>query len=238
MNDHVVRSGMPSSEKPGSRSGKKALWRKAGAASVACAAAALGLVAQPLGGASAATVSPQLSAACSSLRDVIDIVGESDLAAARQSEGWVLVRANGWTAAVPNGDWTITASDAGADINSPTGQQDASLITWYSLDVPWTFKTLGAKFLGHFTDIHNLCQTAVARDPSGESEALEMTGVTGGQELHAVLILTMLTPTTETYVGESRYLYTPASQWSTGNAETLALIIRRAIQVPQSLTGG
>jgi hypothetical protein len=190
---------------------------------------------QSIGSATAATVHPQLTAACSSLKDVIDIVGESDVAAENQSPDWALVRANGWTAAVPSGSWTITASDAGADINSPNGQQDASLITWYSLDVPWTFKTLGAKFLGHFTHIDNLCQTAVARGPAGESEAMEIAGVLNHQELRAVLILTMLTPTTETYVGESRYLYTPASQWSTANAETLALIIKRAIQVPHSL---
>jgi hypothetical protein len=135
----------------------------------------------------------------------------------------------------PNDNWTLTASDAGADVNSPNGQQDASLITWYSLGTPWTFASLGAKFLGHLSHIDYLCHTEVARSPSGESEAMELTGHLNDQELHAVLILSLLTPSTETYVGESRYLYTPQTQWSAANARSLALIIRLAVQVPHSL---
>lgn len=182
-----------------------------------------------------AMAAPRTNAACSILAKVIDIVTEPVAAAAGQSPSWVPLQANGWTVFAPNDQWTLTASDAGADVNSPGGQQDASLLTWYSLGVPWTLKSLGAKFLGHLSHIEDLCQTAVARSASGQSQATELTGYLGHQKLTAVLIDLLPTPTTETYVGESRYIYTPASQWSTANAKTLALIIRRAIQVPQSL---
>jgi hypothetical protein len=175
------------------------------------------------------------SSACSTLQTVINIVTEPLSTAASQSPGWVPLQANGWTVFAPNSDWALSASDAGADVNSPDNQQDASLITWYSLGVPWTFKTLGAKFVGHLTHVQDLCQTAVARSASGQSQATELVGDLGHQKLRAVLVLSLLTPTTETYVGESRYVYTPASQWDAANVRTLALIIRRAIQSPQSL---
>ena len=173
--------------------------------------------------------------ACATLQAVIKIVTEPLSTASAQSPGWVPLQANGWTVFAPNSNWALTASDAGADVNSPDDEQDASLITWYSLGVPWTFKTLGAKFVGHLTHVQDLCQTAVARSASGQSQATELVGDLGSQKLRAVLVLSMLTPTTETYVGESRYVYTPASQWDMGNARTLALIVRRAIQSPQSL---
>ncbi|HTV10249.1 MAG TPA: hypothetical protein VME20_00170 [Acidimicrobiales bacterium] len=193
--------------------------------------AAVGLASAP----TTAAAAPKVSAACTTMADVIEIVGGSVASADEQSEGWVPISANGWTAFVPNGEWTITASDSGADVNSPDGQQDASLVTRYSLGVPWTFQTLGTNVVGHLTRVDVLCQETGAREASGQSKAEELTGYLGSEELRAVLILSMLTPTTETYVGEERYVYTPASQWSAANAKTLALIIRRSIEAPQSL---
>lgn len=225
--------------KPGTRRKRSALGAVAvltalgvaGLPAAATPAAATPAAATPA--APAATAAP-VSAACTTLRDVISVVTEAQATAADQAGSWVLLQANGWTVFAPNDDWALSASDAGADVNSPNGQ-DASLITWYSLGVPWTFKTLGAKFLGHLSHIDYLCRTGVARSASGESEAMELTGDLGAQRLHAVLILSMLSTSTETYTGESRYLYTPASQWSAANAKTLALIIRLAVQAPQNL---
>lgn len=186
-------------------------------------------------GAASASRAPQLSSACTTLKDAIGTITEPLSVAADQSPGWVPIQANGWTAFVPNNEWTLSASSSGADINSPNGQEDASLITWYQLGVPWTLRSLGQKFLGHLARVVYLCRTAVAQSPSGESQAMELTGYVGRQELRAVLIDSVLAQTTETSVGESRYLYTPESKWSAANAETLALVIRRAIQVPQSV---
>ena len=208
--------------------------KRAASATVFLVAASFVGLGAPDTGAPVASASTKLTPACATLRDVIDIVTESDAAAESQSPGWAPIQANGWTAFVPGSNWTITASDAGADINSTTGE-DASLLTWYSLEVPWTMKTLGAKFTSHLTRTRYLCDTAVARSASGSSQAFELTGYAGQKQIQAVLILSMLTPTTETYVGESRYVYTPASQWSASNAETLALIVKRAIEAPQSL---
>lgn len=182
----------------------------------------------------ARTVAMATNSACTTLASVVRIVTEPLAVAAGQSGSFVPLQANGWTVFAPSDAWKLSASDAGADVNSPSGQ-DASLITWYSLGVPWTMKTLGAKFYGQLTHVHVLCQTAVARSASGQSQASELTGFAGPHPLRAVLIDSILTPTTETDVGESRYLYTPAAQWSAANARTLALIIRRAIQSPQSL---
>ena len=177
----------------------------------------------------------KLSPACATLSDVIRIITGSDAAADSQSPGWVPVQANGWTAFVPNGEWTIVASDSGADINSPNGKEDASLITWYaSLGTRWTMATLVKKFTGALTRVKGLCQTSLEQSASGESQAFELS-FSQGKQIRAVLIDSILAQTTETSVGESRYAYTPAAQWSVSNAETLALIIKRAIQSHQSL---
>jgi hypothetical protein len=178
----------------------------------------------------------KLSPACATLSDVIRIVTESDAAAERQAPGWVLKQANGWTVFVPNSDWGLSASDAGADMNSPNGKEDASLITWYaSLGTRWTMTSLVKKFTGALTRVKGLCQTSLEQGASGESQAFELSGYLQGEQVRAVLIDSILTQTTETSVGESRYAYTPAAQWSVSNAETLALIIKLAIQSPQSL---
>jgi hypothetical protein len=217
----------------------KGLHRRQGLGKTGRAAALASALVGAVAAAGAAPTAPAFAqgtgGACSTLEAAVKIVTEPLSAAASQSPGWVPLQANGWTVFAPNSNWTLTASDAGADVNSPDNQRDASLITWYSLGVPWTFKTLGAKFVGHLTHVQDLCRTAVARSASGQSQATELAGDLGRQKLRAVLVLSMLTPTTETYVGESRYLYTPAAQWDMANARTLALIIRRAIESPQSL---
>ena len=106
---------------------------------------------------------------------------------------------------------TIAASDSGADINSPNGKEDASLITWYaSLGPRWTMATLVKKFTGALTRVKGLCQTSLEQSASGESQAFELSGFSQGKQIRAVLIDSILAQTTETSVGESRYAYTPA----------------------------
>jgi hypothetical protein len=116
---------------------------------------------------------------------------------------------------------------------APDGESDASLATWYS-QTPWTFSALAAKILGAVTAISVICRSPVARSPSGETQAVEFTGSYQGREIHAVVALSLLTPTTTgLYVGETRSIYTPVQQWSTAAEQILWLIIKRAIQSPQ-----
>lgn len=178
---------------------------------------------------------PATSKACATLGDAIGRMTESLTAADRQSPSFVEIQRNGWTAFVPNDDkWAMTASDGGADINSTAGW-DASLISWPSLDVPWTFTRLADKTLDGLTHVKSLCHTGVASSSSGQSEATEYSGDLGRQPITIVLALTLPTATTETFFGISRYVYTPTSQWTVANVDTLGVIIRRAIFAPQGL---
>lgn len=214
-----------------SRSPRRALTALSAIALVA-AAAPFGT--QPAAFATPAPVSN--SSPCTSLDNVIGTLAEPTSTAERQTGSWVLLQEDGWTAPAPNNDWTLTASDAGADINSPNGQSDASLLTWYSLSA-WTLNTLGAKFFNDVTDVHKLCETRAVEGPGGETQGIELTADNGGEQIQVVLLLALLRRTTETYVGETRWLYTPKSQWSSANIQTLALIMRLTIQSPQSLGG-
>jgi hypothetical protein len=178
---------------------------------------------------------PATSEACATLEDAIDRMAESLTAADRQSPSFVEIKKNGWTAFVPNDNqWSMTASDGGADINSTTGW-DASLISWPSLDQPWTFTRLAAKTLDALTHVRLLCHTGVASSGSGQSEAAEYSGDLGRQPITIVLALSLPTATTETFFGISRYEYTPTSQWTVANVDTLGVIIRRAIFTPHAL---
>jgi hypothetical protein len=164
---------------------------------------------------------------------ILAISGESSSEDAARTAGWVTLQANGWTVFAPNGDWHLSASQGGIDVVSPDGESDASLESWPAQS-PWTFASLSREILGNVTDIHVICQTAVERDSAAASQATEFTGDDQGREIHAVMILSLETPTVpDLYYGETHFIYTPAAQWSPAAAQTLMLITKRAILVPQ-----
>ncbi len=181
-----------------------------------------------------AAKAPAAKARCS-LGVIEAVAGESSAADARLSASWTLLRANGWTVFVPNQDWHLSASDAGADVASPDGLSDASLATWYSLGTPWTFASLRAKYLAPVTGIHVVCSSPVVQNSAAQTQAVELTGRYLGERIHAAIIFSLLTPSpgSELSVGETRSLFTPLRQWSAANERTLMLIIKRAIQVPR-----
>lgn len=173
-----------------------------------------------------------------SLNVIYAVDGESSAAAEQQTSSWSLIQANGWTAVVPNGSWHLSASDAGADILSPDGRSDASLAVWYSLSTPWSLNSLAQKILGGVSRIHVICRSAVEHSDGDTIQATEFTGLYRNEAIHAVIILSLLAQTTPgLHVGETRSLYTSTSQWSSGNEKTMMLIVRRAIEVPQSPNG-
>jgi hypothetical protein len=70
---------------------------------------------------------------------------------------------------------------------------------------------------------------------SGSSELFEFTGVYQGESIHAMLALSLLAETTPgLFVGQTRSIYTSVGQWSSTNAQTLWLIIKRAIPSPSA----
>jgi hypothetical protein len=160
------------------------------------------------------------------------IAGESSSADARRTAGWSLLQANGWTVFAPNGSWHLSASQGGADVLSPDGQSDASVANWPA-QTPWTFATLGQQILAHVSNISVICQSPVERNSQAQTQATEFTGNYQGEHIHAVVILSLFTPTTPgLYNGQTRSFYTPVAQWSPAAATTLMLIIKRAILSP------
>jgi hypothetical protein len=175
-------------------------------------------------------------AARCSLSVVYGVAGQSAAADARQTAAWRLLRANGWTVFAPSGAWHLSASDAGADVTSPDGRSDASLATWYRLGRPWSLSDLAAQILGPVSSVHPICRSPVERSASATTQATELTGRYRGEAIHAVIILSVLAPNgTETAVGETRSLYTPATGWSAARVRTLMLVIKRAIPAVRGL---
>jgi hypothetical protein len=161
------------------------------------------------------------------------IAGEPSSADDQRTAGWSLLQANGWSVFAPDGRWHLSASQGGADVLSPDGLSDASVANWPA-QTPWTFATLGQQILAHVTGISVICQSPVERDSAAATQATEFTGVYQGERIHAVIILSLFSPTTAgLYNGQTRSFYTRAGQWSPTAAQTLMLIIKRAILVPQ-----
>ena len=178
---------------------------------------------------------PAVSSRCS-LNTIYSVSGENAAADVRQTASWTILRANGWTVFAPSSGWHLSASDAGADVISPNGLSDASLATWYQLGHPWSLKSLAAKILGPVSSIHTICTSPVEQSAAATTQAAELTGHYQGESIHAVIILSVMAPNgTETYVGETRSLYTSTAGWSTAQERMLMLIIKRAIPMPQQL---
>lgn len=167
------------------------------------------------------------SAACPTLYAAIDHITESASAAAGQSPDFTEIDYQGdpyaWDAFVPpGGSWAITASEAGADMNS-TDDEDASVLT-ESLG-PYTFSSLSDVILQDLTDVQGLCQQT-----GGESQGTEYTADLDGQQITMVLIASLF-PSDDS--GELRYIYAPTSQWSIATADTLGEICARAVFLPE-----
>lgn len=204
------------------------------AAIVPFGAAAASTVPMRAGGGVVARALPAASRC--SLKVIYSVAGESAAADARQTASWTLLRANGWTVYAPNSGWHLSASDAGADVTSPDGRSDASLATWYQLGRPWSLKGLAAQILSQVSAVHTICSSPVERSAAATTQATELTGRYQGEAIHAVIILSVMAPNgTETYVGETRSLYTATAGWSTAQERALMLIIKRAIPAPRQL---
>ncbi|HEU5002397.1 MAG TPA: hypothetical protein VFW71_06420 [Actinomycetota bacterium] len=161
------------------------------------------------------------------------VAGESSAEDDAKSPGWGPIRANGWTAFVPGGNWIITASDAGADIMSPDGKSDSSLEEW-DAQTPWTVAGLQDKLLAEVSNVQTIC-TAGA-ETVGNTHATEFTGTFRGEAIHGVILVSLLTPTAANlYQAQTRSMYSPVSAWSADEATTLMVISKRAIQSPNSL---
>lgn len=224
---------MGHSTEPVRRRGSKTL---AGAVTlVAITAGGLVPGAWPEGAAAAAVpaVARATSPHCS--LDVIGkVVNEPAAVVDRQTASWVLVQDQNWSAWVPNGDWVLAAGPTGADVHSPDNRSDASLAAYNAAPGdPYTFAKLTRMMLAAVGNVHYVCRSGVSRNSTAETEGIELTGTYKGEAVHVVLILSVYFASG---TGEVRDLYTPASQWTVGNEETLMLILRRAIIVPESLT--
>lgn len=172
-----------------------------------------------------------------SLNTILAISGESGSIDAARTSSWTLLRANGWTVAAPNGAWHLSASAGGADVLSPDGGSDASLANWPSLTA-WTYSSLAAKILGGVSNIKVICQTPNEQGSTASSQATEFTGDYRGAPVHIVIDLSLIAPTTPgLFVGQTRSIYTPVSQWSTSAEQDLWLIVKRAILSPQAPGG-
>jgi hypothetical protein len=177
----------------------------------------------------ATTVAKSSACAISAIETIIDESASADQA---RTSSWSILQANGWTVFAPSGDWHLSASDGGADVLSPDGLSDASLASWPSLTA-WSYTSLGAKILGNVSDIKIVCRTPSETGPSGSSELFELTGVYEGEAIHAAVALSILNETSSgDFEGQTRSVYTPASEWTPANAQTLWLIIKRAIFAP------
>jgi hypothetical protein len=164
---------------------------------------------------------------------LLAVAGESDDADTQRMGGWTTLQANDWTVDVPSSDWHLSASTAGgADIFSPDGSSSANLGD-QEAQTPWTLASLGQTALGSVSDLNVVCRSQVQRSATLTSQAVEFTGVYQGAQIHGVVVLSLLAPTTSGfYAGEIRSIYTPAAQWSTGAEQTLWLIVKHAVFVP------
>jgi hypothetical protein len=146
-----------------------------------------------------------------------------------------MLQASRWTVLVPSGDWHLSASTAGgADIFSPDGQSAANLGDKES-QTPWTLTALSQVALSSVSDVHVICASPIERSSSLTTQATEFTGGYQGTQIHGVVVLSLLTPTTpDFFAGEVRSIYTPVSQWSTAAEQALWLIVKHAVFVPQA----
>ena len=161
------------------------------------------------------------------------VAGESSAEDNAKSPGWGPIRANGWTAFVPGGDWVMTASDAGADIMSPDGKSDSSLEEW-DAQVPLTVAGLQNQLLAPVGNVQTIC-TAGA-ETTGNTHATEFTGTFGGEAIHGVIIVSLLAPTmADLYQAQTRSMYSPVATWTDAEATTLMVISKRAIESPNAL---
>jgi len=170
-----------------------------------------------------------------SLGVVETLSGESSSADVARSPSWVPQHEGGWTVFTPSGNWHLSTSSQGLDALSPNGSSDASVASWPST-TPWTYDSLGAQILSAVSNIQVICQSPNETSSSGQTQAMEITGVYQGQSIHAVIVLSLLAQTTPGFFdGQTRSIYTPVSQWSTDNETTLWLIVKRAILNPTGL---
>jgi hypothetical protein len=166
---------------------------------------------------------------------VAAIQSEPSSVDAQRTASWVILQANGWTVPAPSSDWHLSASDGGADTFAPDGLSDASVAAWPA-QTPWTQAALAQKVLSALaiTNVHLICRTPVASSASGSTQGTEFTGDRDGMPVHVVMSVSQLAPTTSgLFYGETHVIYTPVSQWSTAAEQTLWLITKRAILVPQ-----
>ncbi len=201
-------------------------------------AAAADPPAAPAGQGAPAPAQPAASPAAApdacSLNVIYGIAGESSSADAALMPSWTELQSNGWTALVPGSDWTMSASSAGgADIFSPDGESAANLGD-HDSQTPWTLTTLAQVALSSIANVSVICTGQVERSNGLTTQAVELTGDYQNAPIHAVVVLSLLAPTTpDLFVGEIRSIYTPVSQWSTAAEQALWLIVKHAILVPQ-----
>jgi hypothetical protein len=178
---------------------------------------------------------PATAQGACSIPVITAIAGEPDSADAELTTSWVTLQASGWTVLVPDGDWHLSASTAGgADIFSPDGQSAANLGDKES-QTPWTLTTLSQVALSSVSDVNVICQSSIERSSGLTTQATEFTGGYQGTQIHGVVVLSLLTPTTPGFfAGEVRSIYTPVSQWSAAAEQALWLIVKHAVFVPQA----
>lgn len=185
--------------------------------------------------ASSSTTTTTTATSGCSLGVIEAISGESSTEDDQRTASWVTLSANNWTVFVPSGDWHLSASTAGgADVLSPDGLSDASLGNPGSQS-PVTYSELTRQLLSAVSDVKVICQSPNEKSSAGETQATEITGVYRGEAVHVVYALTILAPTSSGFFGAvTRSIYTPLSQWSTSQEQTLWLIIKRAIFSPSA----
>ena len=175
-------------------------------------------------------------AACS-LNVIYAISGESAAADQRRTFGWTILQANGWTVFAPSDQWALSGGPGGADVKSPNGLSDTSLGTTWAM-TPWTLASLDHELFSGVRGLHIVCTSPVEHSPAATNQAVEFSGVYGGESIHGVAVLSVMTPLAMgSYSGQTRSIYTPASSWTASNETTLMLVIKRAIYSPSSPTG-
>jgi hypothetical protein len=166
-----------------------------------------------------------------SLPTVTQITGQSSSTQQQEMSSWTTIQANGWTAFVPNGDWHISASDAGVNLVSPDGSEGASDDS-YSQQSPWTFDSLGAEL--SLSDVNVICRTTASSSAS-TTEVTDLTADSGGSEIRGIFSLTIVTPTdSDLFQADLRFVYSSPSEWSSSVESTLLLVMLNAIESPQS----
>jgi hypothetical protein len=185
------------------------------------------------GAATQGSVSRQSSGSSGcALDDVASIASESSSQLQSQTESWGTVSANAWTVPVPDGSWTADGSNGGFDAQSTDGS-DVSVGDSYSQS-QLTVSGMENTAFSAVSNMQLVCQTAVASNSTSSTQGTEYTGVYQGQNIHGILVVSVLPPsTTDLWVGDTHSVYTPAAQWSESTAQTLFLIAFEAIETPQ-----